>query len=276
MGPKSKKSKRAIKQRSLSISYDESECDEDLLLKPKTRYFTTAAITSAKSFESDMESDIESNTETVRRSNRRVKPTERLLSFNNDRTQELQRKSYLQTKAKNRKENRKFYRDNEINRIRMNGFYTADVEVSQNRTRINGLFTTLECKWNKECKHCGYIHLDCATEHMQSNCCYGGRLAPWDDNEMYERYAYLRPLSEQMRHIMIDNIEHFGRLSSAYNNMLSICRIGVENGNRETGAINTHPGGFERRVGDHAVTVCGRTYHCIPTQIKNRTDPAGQ
>lgn len=35
MGPKSKKSKRAIKQRSLSISYDESECDEDLLLKSR-------------------------------------------------------------------------------------------------------------------------------------------------------------------------------------------------------------------------------------------------
>jgi hypothetical protein len=166
---------------SRSIVSDDSDCDESLKLKRKG--LTSNKKTYDQKEDSDMESDMESDTDTVRRSNRRVKPTERLLLFNNDRTQELQRKSYLQTKAKNRKENRKFYRDNEINRIRMNGFYTADVEVSQNRTRINGLFTTLECKWNKECKHCGYIHLDCATEHMQSNCCYGGRLAPWDDNK---------------------------------------------------------------------------------------------
>ena len=103
-------------------------------------------------------------------------------------------------------------------------------------------------------------------------------MSPWDNDadEMYSRYAYLEPLSKQLSDYIKDNIENIGRLSAAYNSVLSICRIGVENGNRETGAINTHPGGFERRVGDHAVTVCGRTYHCIPTQIKNRTDPAGQ
>ena len=56
---------------------------------------------------------------------------------------------------------------------------------------------------------------------------------------MYRRYAHLEPLSEQMRKLMIDGIEHFGRLSSAYNNMLSISRVGVENGKREAGVGET-------------------------------------
>jgi hypothetical protein len=63
---------------------------------------------------------------------------------------------------------------------------------------------------------------------------------------------------------MIDDIEHFGPLSAAYNNMLSISRVGVTNGKIEAGVPNTHPGGFERRVGDHASIISGRTYHCMP------------
>ena len=143
------------------------------------------------------------------------------------------------------------------------------------RNKINGLYTTLEGVWNKECKHCGYMHLDCATPHMLSNCCYNGKLSPWDNDadEMYSRYAYLEPLSKQITDSIMENIEYIGKLSAAYNNVLSICRIGVENGNRETGARNTHEGGFELRLGDSAFVIGGRMYHCTPKTISN-TDPS--
>jgi len=143
------------------------------------------------------------------------------------------------------------------------------------RKKINGLYTTLEGVWDKECPHCGYMHLDCATPHMLSNCCYNGKLSPWDNDadEMYSRYAYLEPLSKQITDAIMDNIENIGRLSAAYNSALSICRIGVENGNRETGARNTHDGGFELRLGDSAFVIGGRMYHCTPKRIDN-TDPS--
>ena len=151
----------------------------------------------------------------------------------------------------------------------------AQADNHYTRKKINGLFTTLEGVWDKECPHCGYMHLDCATPHMLSNCCFNGKLSPWDNDadEMYSRYAYLEPLSKELSEYIKDNIENIGRLSAAYNSVLSICRIGVENGNRETGARNTHEGGFELRLGDHAFVIGGRMYHCTPKRIDN-TDPS--
>ena len=126
-----------------------------------------------------------------------------------------------------------------------------------------------------ECQHCGYMHLDCATPHMLSSCCYNGKLSPWDNDadEMYSRYAYLKPLSKQITDSIMENIDNIGRLSASYNSVLGICRIGCENGNRETGARNTHEGGFEIRYGDHAFTISGRLYHCMAKQVSN-TDPS--
>jgi hypothetical protein len=37
---------------------------------------------------------------------------------------------------------------------------------------------------------------------------------------------------------------------------------------------NEHGGGFERRVGDHSVTMNGRTYHTL-RDATNTTDPSG-
>jgi hypothetical protein len=56
-----------------------------------------------------------------------------------------------------------------------------------------------------------------------------------------------------------------GPLSSTYGNVLSLAAIGVENGNKATGVINTHVGGFECR-GNGApdcVTMYGRTFHYL-------------
>jgi len=196
----------------------------------------------------------------VSRSQRTRKKSEKQLQYeeykNNEEhishIQKSARNSYMKQKSDKQKERRKVERAN------------RSTNLHSNRIRVNGLFNTLASEWTKECLWCGYIHLNSATKNMRANCCYNGKLSPLADTPMYRRYAHLEPLSEQMRKLMIDDIEHFGRLSSAYNNMLSISRVGVENGKREAGVPNTHPGGFERRVGDHASIVCGRTYHCMP------------
>jgi hypothetical protein len=134
----------------------------------------------------------------------------------------------------------------------------------------------LECKWNKPCKYgCGYIHLDSATPNMLSNCCYNGKLSPQTGLPEYKKFGNLIPLSEEMQELFVDNIEHFGPLSSTYNNVLSMAAVGVENGNKATGVKNSHPGGFERRVGDHCVTINGRTYHFF-IKAKDGTDPSGK
>ena len=166
--------------------------------------------------------------------------------------QKSARSSYSKQEAVKRKTLRKVVRAN------------RSVDLHSNRIRINGLFNTLASEWTKECPWCGYMHLNSATVHMRSNCCFNGKLSPLSGSPMYERYAHLEPLSKEMRKLMIDDIEHFGPLSAAYNNMLSISRVGVTNGKIEAGVPNTHPGGFERRVGDHASIVSGRTYHCMP------------
>ena len=166
--------------------------------------------------------------------------------------QKSARSSYSKQQVVKRKEVRKVERTN------------RGLDLHSNRIRINGLFNTLASEWTKECPWCGYMHLNSATVHMRSNCCFNGKLSPLSGSPMYERYAHLEPLSKEMRKLMIDDIEHFGPLSAAYNNMLSISRVGVTNGKIEAGVPNTHPGGFERRVGDHASIVSGRTYHCMP------------
>ena len=166
--------------------------------------------------------------------------------------QKSARSSYSKQQVAKRKERRKVERANRC------------ADLHSNRIRINGLFNTLASEWTKECPWCGYMHLNSATVHMRSNCCFNGKLSPLSGSPMYERYAHLEPLSKEMRKLMIDDIEHFGPLSAAYNNMLSISRVGVTNGKIEAGVPNTHPGGFERRVGDHASIVSGRTYHCMP------------
>jgi hypothetical protein len=74
---------------------------------------------------------------------------------------------------------------------------------------------------------------------------------------------------------ILNNMENIGRLSAAYNTALGICRIGCENGNRETGARNTHEGGFEIRRGDSAFAISGRLYHSMAKYVSS-TDPAGK
>jgi hypothetical protein len=124
----------------------------------------------------------------------------------------------------------------------------------------------LQCEWNYECPWgCGYVHLNRATKRMKSNCCYNGLLSPLGDSEYFKIYGDLKPMSQGMQDLMINEIEHMGPLSSTYGNVLSLAAIGVENGNKATGVINTHVGGFETR-GNGApdcVTMYGRTFHYL-------------
>jgi hypothetical protein len=100
---------------------------------------------------------------------------------------------------------------------------------------------------------------------MKSNCCYNGLLSPICDSPLFLKYGDLKPMSIEMQDLMINSIEHMGPLSSTYGNVLSLAAIGVENGSKATGVINTHVGGFECR-GNGApdcVTMYGRTFHYL-------------
>lgn len=98
---------------------------------------------------------------------------------------------------------------------------------------------------------------------MLRNCCDNGRLA--DGGELKEYYK-LEELTRNMQEMMIMDTEHFSRLSSTYNNMFAFGTVCVE---------NDHGGGFEKRVGAHAVTICGRTYSYIPRANSGSADPSG-
>ena len=141
-----------------------------------------------------------------------------------------------------------------------------DYLIKKKRDCIKPYVSCLQCEWNHECRWgCGYVHLNRATKHMKSNCCYNGLLSPIGDSPLFLKYGNLKPMSPEMQELLIDNIEHMGPLSSTYGNVLSLAQIGVENGSRATGVINTHVGGFECR-GNGApdcVTMYGRTFHYL-------------
>jgi hypothetical protein len=83
--------------------------------------------------------------------------------------------------------------------------------------------------------------------------------------EDLQDFKRLEMLTKQEQEIMVTNVKHFGRLSSTYNNILAISAVGVEN---ERG------GGWERLLGDHAVTLNGRTYTYLP-RAKTGTNMSG-
>ena len=65
----------------------------------------------------------------------------------------------------------------------------------------------------------------------------------------------LTQMTEVMHKVMVDGMQSFSRLSSTYNNLLAMGAVGVQ---------NDHGGRYENRVGDHCVTICGRTYSFMP------------
>ena len=138
--------------------------------------------------------------------------------------------------------------------------------IDKKRDCIKPYVSSLQCEWSHHCQWgCGYVHLNRATKHMKSNCCYNGLLSPIGDSPLFLKYGNLKPMSLEMQDLMLNEIEHMGPLSSTYGNVLSLAAIGVENGCKATGVINTHVGGFECR-GNGApdcVTMYGRTFHYL-------------
>ena len=124
-------------------------------------------------------------------------------------------------------------------------------------------FIDINQHWSKECEHCGCMHLQSATPSMLRNCCDYGRLA--EHGALEEKYK-LEYMTQKMQEMMLQGTEHFSRLSSTYNNMFAFGTVCVE---------NEHGGGFEKRVGDHAVTICGRTYSYVPKANSGSADPSG-
>jgi hypothetical protein len=170
-----------------------------------------------------------------------------------------QNKQRIEQNKQRRANEKKLQRENQRKQKR-------EEAINKKRNDLKPFRSSLECRWNQECKYgCGYIHLDCATPSMKSNCCMNGKLSPLQANPFYERYGVLQPLSPGMQDLLINNIEHMGPLSSTYSNVLSIAAIGVENGNKATGVKNTHVGGFEIRGqgAPDCVTMYGRSFHYL-------------
>jgi hypothetical protein len=176
------------------------------------------------------------------------------------RVEERRRKKIEEQKKKEEDKRNK----HEMKNMRKKRF--KESEINRKRDCIKPYRSPLECEWNHDCQWgCGYVHLNRATKHMKSNCCYNGLLSPIGDSPLFLKYGNLKPMSPEMQDLMINNIEHMGPLSSTYGNVLSLAQIGVENGNKATGVINTHVGGFECR-GNGApdcVTMYGRTFHYL-------------
>lgn len=101
---------------------------------------------------------------------------------------------------------------------------------------------SLELFWTKKCHSCGAKYLNTHSEDYMKKCC-----------KLYLSDIHiLKPLLPSIQEIIEKDYEHICSYSNFYNNSLSFGSVSVSN-NRK--------GGFENIVGNHAVTINGRTYH---------------
>ena len=109
------------------------------------------------------------------------------------------------------------------------------------------------------------MHLSKASPGMLSKCCVGGLLSPYHDySALYQRFR-LSPLPPYLMSLMMRRTAHFSPLSSAYNNYHVLAVTMIEN--------YKGIGGFEKRMGSHSVTMCGRNHHMFKNNLT--TDPTG-
>ena len=150
--------------------------------------------------------------------------------------------------------------------------HRIDHRIETHRLNRNNAFMNINgATWTDICKYgCGYPHLTSATKGiyiiilllyinyllfitgMRMNCCDGGNALKLEQEDGLFAFNALSP---EMKKLLLDNIAHLSRASSFYNNMLAFCSTGVDNGKS---------GGFEKRIGDHCVTLCGKIYHHFP------------
>lgn len=120
------------------------------------------------------------------------------------------------------------------------------------RYRASNHWISVQQEWDIDhpCVHCSFEYLKSVTKAARHICCVNGKAI--NDPE----YPSLRPLPPDLQRIMNENGAHMSGLSARYNAILSLGATGVDNGKG---------GGWERRVGAHAVTLIGKTYHYLPT-----------
>ena len=111
------------------------------------------------------------------------------------------------------------------------------------------IFKALELSWayDKPCSYCDYVHLKGASSGQRMKCCLNG-------SALHEPFPQLLQLPPHMLHYARDRIQHMGRNSVSYNNVLCCSATAVQ---------NNEGGGFDTIHGDHAVRLHGRTYHFL-------------
>jgi len=108
-------------------------------------------------------------------------------------------------------------------------------------------YRTIKQNWEFE-NPCSRCHSILLKEEKTCICCANKPLSP--------DFPFLLPISDDLLDIYVKDVEHIGRFSAYYNNVLSISVTAVDQG----------PGGqgWEKLVGSHAVKLHGRTYHYLP------------
>ena len=111
---------------------------------------------------------------------------------------------------------------------------------------------SLELFWTKKCYSCGAKYLNTHSEDYMKKCC-----------KLYLSDIHiLQPLLPSITKIIKKDYEHISCHSNLYNNTLSFGSVSVSN--------KREKGGFEKIIGNHAVTINGRTYHKTHAQKSSK------
>jgi hypothetical protein len=130
--------------------------------------------------------------------------------------------------------------------------FTTNNQIRVTREMSN--FKSLKLSWDRECEFCGYVGLGDASTGEIAKCCSGGKFKSNGIGDIFS----LNPLSDKLHNLLVNNVGHMTKYSNSYNYLFALSITGIDNGRQ---------GGFEHRVGDHCVTICGNMHHMLPFAI---------
>jgi len=156
--------------------------------------------------------------------------------------------SEAQTQASSQDNSRPHIR--ESNSPNLNSSLMNERTEIQSTINSNNGFTDLNLIWDydNKCEHCGCLYL--TNEKNRKICCNNG-----DFINSSTSFPKLKPLPPQLKNLILSRLQHFGRNSVSYNNILCLGATGVDNWSSNNG--------WEYRHGDYCVTLHGRTYHFL-------------
>ena len=91
-------------------------------------------------------------------------------------------------------------------------------------------FKQVKQEWdiNNPCESCSYVFLKSIPKASRHICCFKGRAAYYNDQEII--FPKLKQLPIVIKRFATNYTSHMSKKSAFYNNMLSIVKIGIDNG----------------------------------------------